>query len=134
MTKKPVIDLNFSLKSDYTYTPVLLLAQEDVSNEYRQTRFLSSDRPFAALHISKMRQSLPRQLQSQKLHMSGSVSMHGFRSNDISREFTRHRGMSPSPEKQALPHGNSKYSISQHIGKRQTKPEIGAFTPSLLKH
>ena len=57
MTKMPVIDLNFSIKSDYT--PVLLLAQEDMSNEYRPTRFLSSDRPFAALHISKMRQSLP---------------------------------------------------------------------------
>jgi len=118
----PVIDLNFSTKSNYT--PVLLPTQEDMSNEYRQTRFLSSDRPFTALHISKLRQSLPRQLQSQKLHMSGSVPMHGFCTNDISREPTRHRSMSQSPKKQTLPHGNSKYSISQHIGQCQPNSRL----------
>ena len=118
----PVIDLNFSTKS--VYTPVLLQTQEDMSYEYRQTRFLSDDRPFTALHISKMRQSLPRQLQSQKLHMSGSVSMHGFCANDISREPTRHRSMSQSPKKQALPHGDSKFSISQYIGKCQPNSRL----------
>ena len=62
--------------------------------------------------------------QGQELLVSGSVSVHGVRTTDLSREPARHRGESASTVRKALPLGDSRRRCPQHSRQRQCDPRL----------
>jgi hypothetical protein len=55
--------------------------REEHTHVYRQTDFLSGRRTHTTASVSSERQPLSWELQDQRLHLSGSVSMHGLCAN-----------------------------------------------------
>ena len=62
--------------------------------EFWQIDLFTTDGLSSPLPVSAMRQTLPRALQTQKLFLLGSVSLHGLRAANLSREFARYRSLS----------------------------------------
>ena len=56
--------------------------------------------------LAPLRPPLRRRSQAAKLLLPRSVSVHGLRAADLSREPARHRGLPARPAHQALPHGH----------------------------
>ena len=64
-----------------------------VANEYRENDFRSSHGFFTVTRISQMRQTLSRQLQTQKLFMLRPIFVHGLCAANLPRKFARHRNV-----------------------------------------
>src|SRR6266850_358024 len=75
------------------------------------TNGLSSFKGFSSLC-----QTLPGRLQTQEFFLLGSVSLHGLRAANLSREFARYRSLPARATDQALPSGHSRPSLAQHLG------------------
>src|SRR6266481_9222952 len=61
---------------------------------------------FATAHVSPLRGALWRRAQGQEFFLPRPLSLHGFCSTDLSREFARHRSMPARASEQAVPHGD----------------------------
>jgi transposase len=84
------IDLNSNPLQSHTRASV----REEMADEFRKDGVLSSDGLFTGLRVSPLRGSLPRQLQSEKFFMLGSISLNGLCSAHLSRKSQGHRDLS----------------------------------------
>src|SRR5216117_965741 len=89
-----------------------------------QLGFRPVDGPVAAPCLPSLCAALQRQSQRQEFLLSGSVSRYGFRTADFSRELARRRGMFECRSKQALPHGDSQFSITQYSVRCERIPRL----------
>jgi hypothetical protein len=86
-------------------------------DERRQVRIRAVDGASSAHKFPSLRAAISRRAQDQDLLMSGSVSMHGVRATDLSREPARYRSMSARTKWQALSSGHAHQSGGpQHLG------------------
>ena len=74
-----VTDLNLDL-GDWGFSAL------GVPDVRRQTCFRASDGFSAAAHLSSLRRALPVELPDKNVLASGSISVHGLRAIDLSRE------------------------------------------------
>src|SRR5277367_4361042 len=109
------LDLNIDTASR-TVTAVLAAESLDAS---RPARFCAVDAPSSTDNVSSMRGALRGRAQGQELLLSGSVSVHGVRTTDLSGEPSRHRGEPASTVRKALPLGDSRHCCPQHSRQRQ---------------
>ena len=79
---------------------------------------------FAADNVSEVCGALWRRAQGQELFLSRSISLHGVRPTDISGKPARHRSVSASARKQAVPLGHSESSVAQHAGRCQRSARL----------
>lgn len=86
-----------------------LHVQEMTPYEFRENDFLSANGVYSFLRIPSMRQTIQRQLQSQKLLMLGSVTLHGFRPTYLptGKVCKRHTSLSSRKPTQALSYGHT---------------------------
>ncbi len=89
-----------------------------------KSRLLSSNGVSSSPCLSSMRGSLRRQLQSQAVHLSGSVLLHGICPDHVQGELTRYRSMSPGTAWQALPYGNQRASFPKYPGQREQSQRL----------
>lgn len=109
----PVIDLKLISLWRHSAWSISTPLQEQFHVD-RQTGFLPSHRPSSLAHLPTMREALPGEPQGQVIHLSRSISLHGFRSTDLSREFAGYRSLPARPEQQALPHGYPRSQVSRN--------------------
>lgn len=81
-----------------------------------KSRLLSNHGVSPSPCLSPMRGSLQRQVQSQGVHLPGSVLLHGLCPDHVSGEPTRYRGMSSGAAWQALPYRNQGASFPKYPG------------------
>jgi hypothetical protein len=74
--------------------------------------------------LSTLCQTLPRRLQTQEFFLLGSVSLHGLRAVNLSREFARYRSLPARTTDQALPSWHSWPSLAQHPGPCELGPRL----------
>ena len=90
-----------------------------LSRASRKSRLLSSDGISSSPCLSPVRGTLQRQLQSQGVHLSRSVLLHGLCPDHVSGESTRYRSLPSGTAWQALPHGNQRAGFPKYPGQRQ---------------
>ncbi len=90
-----------------------------LSGVFRKSHLLSSDGISSSPCLSPVRGSLQRQLQSQGVHLSRSVLLHGLCPDHVSGESTRYRSLPSGTAWQALPHGNQGTGFQKYPGQRQ---------------
>ena len=78
----------------------------------------------AADNVSAVRGPVRRRAQGQELFLPRSISVHGVRSTDVWGKSARHRSVSASARKQAVPHGHSKPSVAQHACRCQPSARL----------
>ena len=98
--------------------------KEIAYREYRQNHFFSNHGFCSIVSFSAMRCSLPRKLQSDYVHLLGSVSLHGLRSTHLSRKPQGHRGMSSRGEAEAISYGHQEQRITKYSGPCQREPRL----------
>src|SRR6476620_1531224 len=128
---KVVIDLNSI--SDKPMLPRLLLWKGAV-DELWQIDFFTTDGFSSGIRVSPMRGTLSRQLQTEELLLLGSISVHGFRATNLSREPARHRSLSARQSDQALSPRHTRSGFAQHAGPRQLDSRLAylrRFCPSI---
>ena len=104
-------DLNLEFLKCHTPVPF----PQEMAYEFRKNHFLSTDRLFSQIRISKMRQTIPRQLQNQNVLLLEPVPLHGLCSTDLSREPAGNRSLPTRRSKQNLSYGDSRSSLPQHL-------------------
>lgn len=114
------IDLNSKPRQSHTCASL----RKEMADELRKDSILSTDGFFARIRISSLCGALPRQPQSAKFFMLGSVSDDGLRSAHLSRKSQGHRDLFESCGREALPHGHSRQGLSQHAGARQRSARL----------
>ena len=122
MTKLAVIlkKTFFDLKSILYYDHSSNL-KKGVVNVFRKNYIFTNNGVSPSIRISKVRQSLSRQLQSKKFFMPRSVSLYGICSTYLSRKPTRHRVLSSFNEKQNISYGHPFTDISPYVSKGKQK-------------
>src|SRR3972149_1231370 len=93
--------------------------QKEMTCEFRKNNFCPTHGLSTHLRIPSMCPTIPWSLQDEKLFMLGSVSLHGLRTAYVSRKSKGHRGLSSLSSTEALPHGDSKQSLTQYSGSCQ---------------
>src|SRR5580658_581011 len=116
-TQKIFIDLNSILR----YFGV---SSKGAANERRKNCFRPGYGIPADVRIPQMCRAVPWRLQGTELYLSRPISMHGFCTNDISREPSRHPSLLALKAKQIVPHGYSRKSVAQHPVKRQQSTRL----------
>src|ERR1017187_3211361 len=109
------LDLNIDSPSR-TVTTVPAAESIDAS---RPARFFAVDASSAADYVPPLRGALCRGAQGQEFLVSGPVPVHGLRAADLPRESARYRVEPSSPGGEALPLGDSRHCVPQHLGQRQ---------------
>ena len=74
--------------------------------------------------VRPLRRSLSWQSTDSQLLLFRSISLHGLRSTDLSREPARHRNLPPRPSKETLPRGLSRRHRSEHSRRCQRTPRL----------
>ena len=111
--------------------------KEIAYHEYRQNRFRSDHGLCTLVPISTMCRSLQRQLQSENVYLSGSVSLHGFRSTDIPRKPQGHRSLPSRRKIKTVSHGNPEHRLTKQSSPCQRVPRLEnlrGFRPSADKN
>src|SRR5262245_32738580 len=105
-----VIDLN----SGPDKTMLLRLSRKERTDEFWPNDLCTTNGLSSYLRVSPLRRTLPRQLQTQELLLLGSISVHGLRATDLSREPARYRSLSACESNQALSSGHSRSRFTQY--------------------
>ena len=115
-----VIDLKSILYCDHSCNS----NTKGVVNEYWQNYIFTNYGFLAHARISKMCQSLSRQLQSAKLFLLRSIPMHGIRPTNFSRKPSRHRSLFAFCPKQTLSRWVSRQSFTQYFSACKRKSRL----------
>jgi len=86
--------------------------------------FLTTVRLSAKIPIRQMRLPIPRQPSNKNLFLFRSIPVHGFCSDNISTESSRHRDLSESIEAKTLPLRHTRKRFTQHVSKRKRKSRL----------
>src|SRR3990167_1998187 len=92
---------------------------QGASNEHRKNSLFSSYGIPTSARIPQMRQALRGRIQNKKLLLHRSVSMHGLRAVDVSRESARHRVMPALHADAAVSHGHPWKNFKEHSCRRK---------------
>jgi len=116
-----VVDLNSHIDfGQKTFTA----NRKGVANVYGTNCFFTTNRLSTETSIRQERPAIPRQLSNEDLFMFRSVSLHGFRSDNISAESSGYRDMPAGNAIQALPLWYSRKRVTQHIGECERKSRL----------
>src|ERR1700730_8371699 len=86
------------------------------ADEFWQIDFCTTDGLSSFKKFPALCKTLPGRLQTQELFLLGSVSLHGLRSANLSREFARYRSLFARATDQALPSRSARSSLAQYLG------------------
>src|SRR5439155_19973353 len=100
------------------------LIAKEITLEPRSNRVCTTHQLSFAQRIQSLRDALWGQQECALVLLLESVSHHGFRSTYLSRELTRHRGLSGGPAAQALSLGLHWPSQTVHPSGRQRKTRL----------
>src|SRR3990170_4957651 len=107
-------DFNLTLNfGQYTFINPL----KGLANACWTDSFLTADRLSSKKTIRPMRSQIQRQLSSKDFFLFRSISVYGFRPDNISSEPSRHRNLSESNADQTLPLRHTRECLTQYIGK-----------------
>src|ERR671918_547164 len=76
--------------------------KEGMAHEHRSNGFRPSHDVFPRVPLPKIRPALSRQPSRAVVLLSGSISLHGVRPTDLSRQFARHRNLPAYSSTQTL--------------------------------
>lgn len=92
-----------------------------------QADFLAGDGSSPLAHLSTVCTTLRRQPQGQVLPVFGSLSLYGLCPAHLSREPPGHRDLPACASVEALPYGNHRSRLTQHLGQRQPHPGLASL-------
>ena len=116
------IDLKMPINSAHkTFSKYL----KGLNNVYRTNRILATIGFSTQKTIRQMRPQISRQPSSKNLFLFRSISLYGFRSNNLPSKSSRHRNLSSSDEVKTLSLRHPGFSLTQYFGecKRQSRLE-----------
>ena len=119
----PLIDLKVSFPECHTPASI----KQETTYELRENDIFTTNGIPSYPRISHMRCTIQRQLQGQKLHLLGPISLHGIRSTHLSGEPEGYPGMSQRNEIQALASAGTSLAIPWPM---PTRSGTGASTPT----
>ena len=79
--------------------------------------FLTTDRLSAKTQIRQMRSTIPWQPSNKNFFLFRSIPVHGFCSDNLSTESSRHRDLPESIETKTLPLRHTRKCFTQHVSK-----------------
>src|SRR5882672_10666399 len=94
------------------------------ADEYGQIDLCTADGLSSFKGFSSLCQTLSGRLQTQDFFLLGSVSLHGLRAANLSREFARYRSLPACATDQALSSRHSRPSLAQHPGPCKLGPRL----------
>jgi len=115
-----VTDLNFIEHIRHSFG----ISPEVTTNEYRQANILRSHGFSASTHVSPLCCTLLRQLPGKKFCLPRSISLHVFRTTDISGKPSRYRSVPSGATRQTLPHGYQRQRVPLNTGRCQRATEL----------
>ena len=115
MIQKAPYFLGLDLNIDSASRTVTAVPAAESIDASRPARFFAVDAPSSADDVPPLRGALCRGAQGQELLVSGSVPVHGLRAADLPRESARYRVEPSSPGGEALPLGDSRQRVPQHL-------------------
>src|SRR3989339_395644 len=108
-----------------------------LADEYRTNRFFPNHGHAASLGFQQMRQTISGQPQNAEIFLHGSISLHGLRSINLSRELARYRSMPARQSVKIVSHGYSIPHLTKHISRRQRESRLAnlrRFCPNPYIH
>jgi len=104
------------LKSKPVHPLHAQLLRQRRADEFWQIDLCAVDGLSSFKGFSSLCQALQGGLQTQELFLLGSISLHGLRAANLSRQFARYRSLPARATDQALPSRYSRPSLAQHPG------------------
>ena len=97
---------------------------EGPNHVYRSIHFFSIHRLSSAPSVPSLRPTLRRRLQSSKVQLLRTISLHGFCRVDLPGESARHRNLPAGSTTKTIPRRDSKRSIQKHARRCQRETRL----------
>src|SRR3990172_5559529 len=118
-----MIGIDFNLPLNFGQY-ALIDSLKGLANEYRTDRFLATDRFSSKEAFRQMRATISRQPSNEKFLLFRSISLHGFRPDNISPVTSGHRNMFAGNAAETLPLWYSRQCFPNHSGEGKRKARL----------